>query len=114
MAKVFLIGPTVGIELLNIRVFNAVASKLEDMGHTAVIPHELFHEEENGITGIGEREARMRMVDALLECDKAVMIGAIDSDLFAPALLLAARRRIMDVVRVDRIPIELKIENTSA
>jgi len=113
MKKVFIIGPTSGLPKLNIDVFNAVAEKLERMGHVAVIPHELFHAEENGIAGVSMNEARTRMVDAMLECDATVLLGW-ENDPFAPALLLAARRAIKPVVRVDRIPIELKLQRTAA
>lgn len=108
MAKVFLIGPTVGLPRLNIDVFVPVAEKLQRMGHEAVIPHDLFHEEENGMNGLSENEARMRMVDELLTCDAAVLLPDHHQDSFANALLFNARKRIMNVVPVTRVSIDLK------
>jgi hypothetical protein len=112
---VFIIGPMVGLERLNLDVFRAVADKVEGMGHVAVVPHDLFHEEENGIAGIPVAEARERMRAEMDRSDAVVALGDITHlDPFAWPLLLHARRNIMNVVRVDRITIDLKIEKTKA
>ena len=114
MAKVFLIGPTVNLPRLNMDVFVAVAGKLQRMGHEAVIPHDLFHEEENGMNGLTADEAFQRMADELDTCKHAVLVGDVSGhDPFAGKLLFYARRRIMSVVPVSRISIDLKPETVA-
>ena len=111
MAKIFLIGPTVNLPRLGLDVFVAVAGKLQRMGHEVVIPHDLFHEEENGMNGLTVEEALERMTDELDTCKHAVLVGDVSGhDPFAGKLLFYARRRIMSVVPVSRICIDLKSE----
>lgn len=107
--RIFIIGPTVNLPELNKQAFNAVADRIERMGHVAVVPHELFYEEENGLAGLTVKEALERMRREMLTCDAVVNIGDITHhEPFAWPLQLHARRNIMREIRVDRVTIELQ------
>lgn len=68
MAKVYVAGPMSGIVELNYPLFHSTATRLREMGFEVVSPAEL-----NPIT-TPYREAMIRDILALIECDHIVML----------------------------------------
>lgn len=107
MAKVYLIGPSIGLAKLNLQTFEAVAKKLEGMGHSVVIPHTLFHPEENEKNGLSFPEQMKRRVDALEECEVAVTLPGFSEDRCGSLEYLTAKQWKMKRVAYAFINTEL-------
>lgn len=88
----YIIGPTVGIERLNIDTFLKVREVLKatDPGQAVVIPHELFTDDEQRTMSIPE--AQRRRCEVARKAAEVRYIGNWHGDRFAELEILAAKR----------------------
>lgn len=103
MPKVYIIGPTVGFPMLNLATFNKVAEVLVKMGLEPVVPHHLFHDEDNAKGGLSFHDALMRRRNALYECDCALLIPGYSEDRFGCIEALSAKQMEIPRYRMDEI-----------
>jgi len=101
MAKAYIIGPTLGMNRLNIDAFRAMAGKLEKMGHDPIVPHDLFNDEDNEPGGLTIDEAITRRVAELQNCDLAVMMPGFMIDRIAMQEMTHARAFGLQVVKYE-------------
>ena len=101
MAKIYLIGPSSGLERLNIDTYRAVEKVLKDMGHTVVVPHDLFHEEDNSRGGLTFEQVVKRRQDALVVCEMAVTIPGFSEDRYGNIEFLTAKQFRVKTIRFE-------------
>ena len=81
--SVYLIGATVFITKLNIQSFEAVENAFSKHGFEVVKPHDLFTEQEQ--RELTDDQQIKRRLNALANCDLALLIPGWDEDSFACA-----------------------------
>lgn len=92
---IYLIGPTVGIDKLNLSTFNAVEGFLENQGYEVVKPHDLFDDwDQHNLT---QAEAMARRQEAMAQCHMVMTMPGWHDDSYARCEYNQARTLCMTV-----------------
>jgi hypothetical protein len=103
MLKVFVIGPTVGLNKLNIETFRKVEKVLVQKGLEPVVPHDLFSDEENERGGLTRQEVIERFEKAIENCDAAITVPGYAEDHYAAIQFIMAGNMGLMRVRLDQV-----------
>ncbi len=103
MLKVFIIGPTIGLDKLNIETFRKVERVLVQKGLEPVVPHDLFSDEENERGGLKREEVLSRFSDGIEGCDAVVTIPGYAEDNYAAIQFIMAGNMELQRVRLDQV-----------
>ena len=103
MPRVYIIGATIGFPMLNLNQFQKAAEKIGKMGYSNVVPHYLFHDEENNRGGLSFSESLKRRQEALEECEYAVLLPGFAEDRYASCEAITAKNLSIPRIRFDEI-----------
>ena len=89
MKKIYIIGPTLGMDRLNIDAFVQVQEELSEKGVKVIIPHDLFTSADQRALSLDEAE--QRRVETVLAAQEVRYLYGWYNDRFAQSEMLAAK-----------------------